>query len=186
MKAFRSLIAAVTLGSAMVPAMAFTPIDVSTDNPGWQARYAGGTGPALRFSAGCQVTSCLSISSTGFADGQFVGGGTAADFDGRWTATLDFVVPASPGGARLDLQLYGVDDRATYRLNGKPLLTQFYVLDTVTTISVVNGPLVAGALYRLEIDVVNSPRRADGRPKPFQYAGDGTALNFGGTVSPLP
>lgn len=186
MKPIRSLIAAVAMGSALLPALAFTPIEISTDNPDWQAHYAGGDGPAFRYSAGCRVTSCLSISSTGFADGQFVGGGTAAAFDGRWTATLDFVVPASPGGARLDLQLYGVDDRATYRLNGKPLLVQLYLLDSIGTIAVVNGPLVAGASNRLEIDVVNNPSRADGRPLPFQFVGDGTALNFGGTVSPLP
>lgn len=179
--------AAATLAIAGTPAHAFSPIVLSTGAPGWMARYAGGQGPAFAYTQRCVTASpCMSISSTGFRDGAFVGGGTAAAFDGRWYATLEFFVPAHPGAVRMDLQIQGVDDRATLRINGVPLIMIGRQEGAEWAVGLVGGPLKAGQVNVLEIEVINSPTRIDGRPVGFQGAGDGTAISLAGAVTALP
>lgn len=179
--------AAATIAAAAAPAHAFQPIDISSGTPGWTAAYTGGSGPAFAYRTRCVTASpCMSISSTGFNDGVFVGGGTAAAFDGRWTATLDIEVPAHNGAVRLDLQVQGVDDRATVRINGVLQMMVMRQEGAEWWLSLVGGPLRAGQVNRLEIDVVNSPTRVDGRPVGFQGPGDGTAISLAGTVTAAP
>jgi hypothetical protein len=163
-------------------AQTFPPIDISTHNPGWQASYPGGSGPA--FQNPCVPVSCISISSTARADGQFVGGGTAEAFKGVWQAWLDFDVPATgPDGARLDLTIHGVDDRAKVLLNGKPLLVYYFLIGGEASISVVGGQVIPGQTNRLEITVTNNGAKPDGRPVGFQHPGDATGINLSGTIS---
>lgn len=177
---------AAALALAAAPALAFSPIDVSTANPDWVASYGAYSGPAFRYSTGCPQADCLSISSNGYATGGFVGGGSAAEFTGEWRATLDFEVPFHAGGAQLDLALYGVDDRATFSLNGIPLITQHRQDGPYgATLSVLNGPLFVGMVNRLTVDVVNAPFFGI-TPVGFSFDGDGTAASFGGTVSAVP
>lgn len=187
-RSFALLAAAVAAASlvAMAPAQAFTPINVSTANPGWQASYASFSGPAYRYSTGCPQADCLSISSTGYADGSFVGGGTASDFTGRWTARLAFDVPYSDAGVQLNLQLHGVDDIATFSLNGVPLITQHRQDGpSGATLAVTGGPLLNGGTNVLTVDVVNAPFFGL-EPVGFQFLGDGTAVSFSGTVAAVP
>ncbi len=187
MTSYRTLAAAVLAASSFAaPALAFSPIDISTANPGWVASFGAYSGPAFRYSSGCPQAACLSISSNGYADGTLIGGASAGEFTGTWNAVLDFDVPVHEGGVQLDLQLYGVDDRATFRLNGVPLITQHRQDgDYGATLSLRGGALVMGAMNRLSVEVVNAPFfGAD--PVGFSFDGDGTAASFGGTVSAVP
>lgn len=181
--------AAALLSALASPAQAqgFAPIDISSGSPGWNATHAGASGPAYTFTNRCSTASaCMSVSSTGYVDGVLAGGGTGADFTGRWTATLDVWVPPHAGAVRMDLQVDGIDDRATFRLNGVPLLMALRQDGAVWTLGLVGGPLRAGQSNRLEVEVVNNPARSDGRPLPFQGEGDGTAVSFTGRVTALP
>lgn len=129
---------------------------------------------------------CLSLSSTGYADGSFVGGGRPGQFRGRWVATLDFAVPAHAGSVRLDLTVFGADDRASFVLNDVPLLTVLRQDGAEWVLSLVDGPLRAGELNRLQVLVANNPQRSGGLPRGFQGPGDGSSVSFAGSVSPHP
>lgn len=173
-------------GLALTAAAQSATIDVSTSNPAWQASYAGGSGPAFRYP--CPIHTCISISSTGFGDGVFVGGGTAAQFDGVWSGTLDFVLPAGGRAVRMELTLHGADDRATLYLNGKPLLTQFLVYSGSSISYVAEDPslFVIGGRNQLAVRVANNPNHPSGPGLPLQFVGDGTAFSMSGSVSSAP
>jgi hypothetical protein len=190
MNAIRPLAAAVAVvalaAAAPAQAQTFAPIDISTANPGWQASYSGFSGPAYRYSNGCPLADCISISSTGYGDGEFVGGGTANDFTGLWTASLAFDVPFAAEGVQMNLQLHGVDDRASFSLNGIPLITQHRQDGPYgATLSLQGGALIAGATNQLVVEVANLPFFST-VPSGFLFAGDGTAASFSGTVSAVP
>jgi hypothetical protein len=161
-------------------------IDLSTSQPGWQAGYVGGSGTAYHF--GClQTVDCISISSTGRVDGQFVGGTDGSAFDGQWRAQYSFMVPAGVSNPQLNLLMFGADDRATVRLNGAPLFTTYYLTHGSTSFTLQDPTiLIAGALNTITVDVVNNPWDAAGNALPLQFWGDSTAFAMAGSLTAVP
>lgn len=156
-------------------------IDVSTSNPDWTASYGGFSGTAFHYS--CGSVDCISISSTGFPNGTFVGGGTAGNFTGTWTATLDSVLPANAANIRYTFASVGVDDRATLSLNGASLGT-FFINGPQISASITNaGSFVLGGHNTLTLSAVNSPGNQNGPAVGFIDQFDGTAIALGGQVT---
>lgn len=165
-------------------------LDVSTSQPGWQASYALGSGGAsgAAYHFGClQPVDCISVSSTGRADGQFVGGTSGTEFDGHWQAQYSFMLPANASNAQLDLQMFGVDDRATVRLNGTALFTSYYLTEGSTRYTLQNPAVLwAGAINTITVDVVNNPWDPSGEGLPMDLLGDSTAFTMAGSVTAVP
>jgi hypothetical protein len=156
-------------------------IDVSTSNADWTASYSGFSGTAFHYS--CGAVDCISISSTGLPGGTFVGGGTAGDFTGTWTATLDFFLPANAQNVRYTFASVGVDDRATLSLNGVTVGT-FYINGPQISGTISNSAsFVLGGTNTLTLLAVNNPGDQTGPPVGFQDAFDGTAIALGGQVT---
>ncbi len=154
-------------------------IDLSTNSSGWSASYSGGSGTAYHYS--CGSYDCISISSTGYNNGAFVGGGTAGAFDGTWSATLSFFLPANAENVTFTYQSIGVDDRATLSLNGTGVGT-FYIWGPQISGSI-TGSFVLGAMNTLTLDVVNNPYSQYGNPTGFANGGDGTAVVLAASVN---
>ena len=60
----------------------------------------------------------ISLTSDGGGLGDFVQGGSLANFDGYWTATYTFYVPANAINPVLEFTNFFADDRAVLKLNG--------------------------------------------------------------------
>ena len=142
-------------------------IDVSTNNSGWVASYESFSGPAFHYSCGV-VADCISISSTGFNSGSFVGGGSAAAFTGTWGARLSFFLPLNAQNVTLAYASLGVDDRATLSLNGSDLGT-FFIFGPQISGSTTT-PFLLGGPNTLSLNVVNNPFNQAGAPVGFTRA----------------
>jgi PEP-CTERM motif len=154
-------------------------VDVSTNNPNWIASYSAFSGTAFQYS--CGTIDCISITSTGSNNGNFVGGGSAGDFTGTWSATLQFFLPLDSENVSLAYNSIGVDDRATLSLNGSSLGT-FYIFGPQIS-GATASPFLLGALNTLSLDVVNNPFSQYGEPMGFLDRFDGTAVALGASVS---
>lgn len=80
----------------------------------WLITGAGATNAAAKF----QADNSISITSTALSGGTFVTGGTLANFDGFWVATLSFTLPVGATAPSLSFSGFGADDRAVLELNG--------------------------------------------------------------------
>lgn len=186
--ATRRLLAATVLagcaaGAAAVPAS----IDLST-GPAWSIAYndieaqVGRSGPA--FSDDCLGQPggprCLSVTSTGFADGTWLPGASEAGFTGPWTAFIDFMLPAGASHLRLSYELLAVDDFAALNLSfgGTGLFIAAGALGGALPAGTedLSGLFGAPGPYRLTLDVQNNPGFvAGGFPRPLTLD-DGTAV----------
>jgi hypothetical protein len=176
----RQLAAAASLCCAAFGASAST-INLGTSNPGWIAEYNEYIGPAFHFP--CPVHDCISISSNGRADGQFVQGGTADQFSGSWRAYLEFELPLDAVGVVLDLVIHGADDRGTLFLNDRELITNYLDGALNVTLHLDDASYFNfGGFNTLSVFVVNNPYDSLGDPLPFQFANDSTAYSLSGTV----
>ena len=156
-------------------------IDTSTNNPSWTASYEGFSGTA--FHLACATVDCISISSSGTNTGTFVGGGSAADFLGSWSATLSFALPTDAQNVTFDYTSIGVDDRAMLFLNGNSIGT-FYIFGPQISGSITNvSDFVLGGVNTLTLDVVNNASDQTGPPLPFDGPGDGTVVLLQAGVS---
>lgn len=115
----RLLTAAALLAGAVHAAAAPASIDLST-GAGWMIRYndiaaqVGRSGPAFTYDClgNAQGPQCLSITSTGYADGKWLPGADPSGFSGQWDAYIDFMLPQGATNVRLVHELLGVDDDA--------------------------------------------------------------------------
>jgi hypothetical protein len=158
------------LAAAAAPAGA-TPmtIDLST-GAGWTVFYndvetqTGRSGPAFTYDCtglGAAAPQCISITSTGYADGNWLPGATAAGFTGRWQAYIDFTLPVGATHAQLSYEFMGVDDFALLALatNGNGLFIATATLGEALPAGVqpMLGWLGEPGAYRLALDVQNNP-----------------------------
>jgi len=60
----------------------------------------------------------ISVTSNTFQTGTFVSGSSAANFDGFWTASLSFFLPANATNVVLNFSNLQADDRSVLDLNG--------------------------------------------------------------------
>jgi hypothetical protein len=156
-------------------------IDTSTNNPNWIASYEGFSGTAFHLT--CATVDCISISSSGTSTGTFVGGGSAADFLGSWSATLSFALPTDAQNVTFDYTSIGVDDRAMLFLNGNSIGT-FYIFGPQISGSITNvSDFVLGGVNTLTLDVVNNAFDQTGSPQPFLDPFDGTVVLLQAGVS---
>jgi hypothetical protein len=111
-------------------------LDFSTDNPAnWTVTGGGAVNaPALGHSDNWPAQSppfsgnVISITSNGNSTGTFASGGSMANFDGFWTATYKFSLPADASNVSLTFSNLFADDRVVLELNGKPIAaTGLYV-----------------------------------------------------------
>ncbi len=94
-----------------------TTIDFSTTTASnWLATAGGATNvPAW------QLGTHISITSNAFSTGTFLPGGAIANFDGFWTATYSFSLPANATNVTLVYSNIVADDRAVLLLNGNAI-----------------------------------------------------------------
>lgn len=105
---------AVILGVSMARA-ATASIDVSTTiGNGWTVSGGGATNAQPMFLNGTE----LSLTSDGTAGGTPAAGFNPAAFDGFWTASYSFTLPAGVTDATLSYNGLTADDRAVLFLNG--------------------------------------------------------------------
>ncbi len=185
MKKFKKVIITAGCNAALgLAVMAFTPgvhaspiaIDVSTNSAAWNASFGSNSGTAFHYS--CGSVDCISISSTGFSNGTFVGGGANSDFLGNWRAELSFFLPSNAQNVSFFYQSIGVDDRATLSLNGI-ILGTFDIFGSPISQTITNAAsFVLGGSNTIALDVVNAPL---GTPIGLG-GGDGTAVALLGSV----
>ena len=103
-----ALLGLITAGSALAGTIA-----LDTATAPWTVS-GGGAVNATPFVIG----GALSITSNTFNTGTFVTGGRAANFDGFWTASLQFFLPANATNVGLSYTNLQCDDRCVLELNG--------------------------------------------------------------------
>lgn len=178
-----------TLAAAAAPAGATpTTIDLST-GAGWTVFYndvetqTGRSGPAFTYDCtglGAAAPQCISITSTGYADGNWLLGATAAGFTGRWQAYIDFTLPVGATNAHVSYEFLGVDDFASLDLssNGNGVFIATATLGEALPAGVLtlSGLLGAPGAYRLGLEVQNNPDvLLGGLPVPLSDV-DGSAV----------
>ena len=94
-----------------------TTINFSTTTASnWLATAAGATNvPAW------PLGTHISVTSNAFSTGTFLPGGSLANFDGFWTATYSFFLPANATNTTLTYSNIVADDRAVLLLNGSAI-----------------------------------------------------------------
>jgi hypothetical protein len=93
--------------------VAAVTITLDTTTAPW-AVSGGGATDATPFVVGGGI----SITSNTFQTGTFISGGSAANFDGFWTASLSFFLPANATNVVLNFSNLQADDRTIFELNG--------------------------------------------------------------------
>jgi hypothetical protein len=110
------LAAMVTLSFCWLRPVVADTITIDTATAAWTVSGGGATN-ATPFPNG----SGISITSNTFQSGTFVSGGSAANFDGFWTARLRFFLPTDATNVALDFSSLQADDRAIVELNGNTI-----------------------------------------------------------------
>ncbi|MDB6034635.1 MAG: cell wall/surface repeat protein, partial [Verrucomicrobiales bacterium] len=119
----------VTSVVARLTVLPSTHLDFGTANPlGWHLA-AGVVADAPPYVIEGNI---LTVTTTGGGDGAFLPGGSADGFDGYWTATYPFFLPANATNVSLTFSNLGGDDRVVLTLNGATI--------AATGIGSVNGP----------------------------------------------
>jgi len=93
--------------------VAAATITLDTATAAWTVSGGGATN-ATPFPDG----SGISITSNTLQSGTFVTGGSAANFDGFWTASLQFFLPSNATNVALNFVNLANDDRGVLELNG--------------------------------------------------------------------
>jgi PEP-CTERM motif len=188
LKCTRRLVAAAALSACAAAAHAAPQsIDLST-GAGWTlyqvdtVNQLAFSGPAFTYNclgdaAGPQ---CLSVTSTGYAEGTWLPGTGADGFPGFWTAYVDFTLPVGAINAQLVYELLGVDDVAHLSIStkGNGLFVAMGVLGEPLPAGTLplQGTLGAPGSYRLLLDVFNGANfNHDGQAVPIAFD-DGTAV----------
>jgi hypothetical protein len=180
------------------PVVTPVTLDFSTTQSAWVARYTDSNGvavngPAFHFDCGGVASACLSVTSNGFEDGQWLNGGGPDSFTGAWYATLDFFLPTGASNVRLNYGFQGVDDFATLYFNGQ-LINSATLITAPTTGGDVAPATVAtgsGFFNRLALLINNNATDPRGLPLPIR-GGDGTAvalraeLSYDIVLNPVP
>ncbi len=88
---------------------------------GWTATAGGAVGATpfvVNGFGNANGQPVLSITSSGNSAGSFLPGGSLANFDGFWTAKINFTLPADAFNVQFSFINFFADDRAVLRLNG--------------------------------------------------------------------
>lgn len=107
------------LGVALV-VLCWTPmataasVTLDTGTAAWTVSGGGATNATPFTVAGILI----SVTSNSLNSGTFVSGGSAAGFDGFWTAQLQFFLPSNATGVALNFANLQADDRSVLELNG--------------------------------------------------------------------
>jgi hypothetical protein len=89
---------------------------------GWKVNGGGASGATPYVISISDISiGCLSVTSDGRVDGSFVPGGNIANFDGFWTATYSFYLPANATDVVFNYGTFFADDRTVIELNGNIL-----------------------------------------------------------------
>jgi hypothetical protein len=122
MKSVVRRLAIAFLSLTLLPVAWGSPITITTvgDSNSWTVRWNDGsqtfTGP------GFQVFGHdISLTSTSFAGGATVGGGSTANWNGVWFAWMTFDLPANALSPILSIFEFWSDDRSVIYLNGVPI-----------------------------------------------------------------
>ena len=107
------LAAVATLSFCWLRPVVADTITIDTLTAAWTVSGGGATN-ATPFING----SGISVTSNTFQTGTFVSGGSAANFDGFWTANLTFFLPSDATNVTLNFSSLQADDRAFVELNG--------------------------------------------------------------------
>jgi hypothetical protein len=103
------------IGTLPVTRAATTTMDISTATPtNWKITGGGATNATPDVISG----SLISLTSDGTAAGTPIAGFNNSAFDGVWTATYTFSLPADATGATLNYSNLFADDRTVLLLNG--------------------------------------------------------------------
>jgi len=99
---------------ALAPSAFADSIDISTSTGLWTVTGAGATNATAYVLGGGGI----SITSNGTNTGTFVSGGSLANFDGFWTASFSFFLPAGATSISGSFSGLTADDRVVLFLNG--------------------------------------------------------------------
>lgn len=175
-------------------------ITLDTATAAWTVS-GGGAVHATPFRLDCIGSQdCLSVTSDSFATGTFVPGGSLGNFDGFWTASLNFSLPTDASGITLSYSGLFADDRTVLELNGTvigsggllgPGVGQMVVTDggpnnnftfapSRSSGTVTSGFILGGNNTLLAI-VNNTHTGISGTLRPLT-GGDGTYFGVSGTV----
>jgi hypothetical protein len=119
-------LSALCIGVPVIGNCAFYTIPFDTDSAsGWTVTGGGAVGATPYVVNNPRLstlnTYCLSLTSDSYSSGSFVTGGSLANFDGFWTATYTFSLPANATGVSFNYSNFFVDDRGVLTLNGNIL-----------------------------------------------------------------
>jgi hypothetical protein len=86
----------------------------------WQATGGGAVNatPYVVYGGGVYMGNLITVTSDESYTGTFLPGGSLANFDGFWTATFHFSLPANASNVQLNFANFINDDRGVLELNG--------------------------------------------------------------------
>ena len=199
------LCGAATVALTLAPAASATTIDFSTSNGAWTVSGAGATDATpFLFPSGA-----ISLSNNGHSSGTFVTGGSAAAFDGFWTASFSFFLPATATDAIGTLVSLTADDRVVLYVNGnlaadgglgippggsiagKMEFTdgggdQPFTFDSSDSSGSGSGGFILGGINTLVAVINNTGSGVTGTTKTFAGDGDGATFRIQGSVTYAP
>jgi hypothetical protein len=175
----------------------------------WQATGGGAVNatPYVVFGGGTYMGNLITVTSDESYTGMFLPGGSLANFDGFWTATFHFSLPANASNVQLNFANYINDDRGVLELNGNiisssgipnggftgsmvftdggPLLPYTFTAFNSPNSSVtgmVNSGFNIGGVNTLTA-IINNTFNGVAGPLTNIGPGDGTAMGLTGTIS---
>ena len=192
----------VVISSAILGSVAFgaTTVNITTGvAPGWTVSADAAVNVQPMFIDGGERD--LGLTSDGFSSGTPVNGLNLTTFDGYWTATLPFSLPANAGNPVLTYSDLSADDRVVLELNGAaignaakgaPGLGFMTLTDGGTnapyqfggdlTSGTVTSGFIPGVTNTLEAIINNTDAGLNGSPRDISPS-DGTGLRLHGTVT---
>jgi hypothetical protein len=145
----------------------------------------------------------ISVTTAGDGTGNFLQGGSLADFTGFWLATYTFTLPSNATGVSLNYSDFYADDRAVLTLNGQVVAAtgiisiqgapgsmvftdggspQSYSFSSLFSSGTVNSGFNIGGLNTIEAIVNNTGTGIYGPDRSIS-PGDDTFLGLSGTIS---
>jgi hypothetical protein len=193
------------VGLAVAPLASATTIDFSSSSGGWTVSGAGVTN-ATPFILG---NGALSLSDNGHRTGTFVPGASAPAFDGFWTATFSFFLPASATDEIATLVSLGADDRVVLFLNGNEVADgglgipasgdiagkmeftdgggdQPFTFNGADSSGSGSGGVILGGINTLVAVLNNTGSGVTGTTKTYAGDGDGAIFRIQGNITYVP
>jgi hypothetical protein len=170
----------------------------STDNSGWTVTGGGAVNvPAMQN---------ISLTSNRISSGTFAAGGSAANFDGFWTADYKFFLPDNATNVALTFSNLFFDDRGVLTLNGVALAStgadaangsiglmtladgadpQLYTFSAAPgeAQGTIASGFIPGGINTIEAIINNTHQGIPGPTIGFANDGDGTWFGVSGTVT---